>query len=184
MLVDDHEVVRRGLAALIEAEEDLEVVGEAGDGPEGAGAVAEGEGRGQGPQALPAVGAGGADPRHGGGRAYQPGDRAGHPPVGQDGEELRVEHPPEAGGPAPLRGGLVRGEGTGAGTAPPGVRTPEGPQIPGILRPVISSTVMRIQCSDEGVPHDLSGPRRSNSSSRGSVTSRAVPCTRTLQPEL
>jgi len=34
MLVDDHEVVRRGLAALIEAEEDLEVVGEAGDGPE------------------------------------------------------------------------------------------------------------------------------------------------------
>lgn len=34
MLVDDHEVVRKGLAALIEAEEDLEVVGEAGDGAE------------------------------------------------------------------------------------------------------------------------------------------------------
>lgn len=34
MLVDDHEVVRRGLAALIEPEEDLEVVGEAGDGAE------------------------------------------------------------------------------------------------------------------------------------------------------
>lgn len=34
MLVDDHEVVRKGLAALIESEPDLEVVGEAGDGPE------------------------------------------------------------------------------------------------------------------------------------------------------
>ena len=34
MLVDDHEVVRKGLAALIEAEEDLEVVGEASDGAE------------------------------------------------------------------------------------------------------------------------------------------------------
>lgn len=34
MLVDDHEVVRRGLAALIEAEEDLEVVGEAAGGEE------------------------------------------------------------------------------------------------------------------------------------------------------
>ncbi|HEU5002017.1 MAG TPA: response regulator transcription factor [Actinomycetota bacterium] len=34
MLVDDHEVVRAGLAALIEAEDDLEVVGEASDGPE------------------------------------------------------------------------------------------------------------------------------------------------------
>jgi two-component system, NarL family, response regulator DevR len=34
MLVDDHEVVRRGLSALIEAEEDLEVVGEASDGAE------------------------------------------------------------------------------------------------------------------------------------------------------
>lgn len=34
MLVDDHEVVRKGLAALIEAEADLEVVGEASDGPE------------------------------------------------------------------------------------------------------------------------------------------------------
>ena len=35
MLVDDHEVVRRGLSSLIDAEEGLEVVGEAGDGPEG-----------------------------------------------------------------------------------------------------------------------------------------------------
>ncbi len=34
MLVDDHEVVRKGLAALLEVEPDLEVVGEAGDGPE------------------------------------------------------------------------------------------------------------------------------------------------------
>jgi len=34
MLVDDHEVVRKGLAALLESEPDLEVVGEAGDGPE------------------------------------------------------------------------------------------------------------------------------------------------------
>jgi len=34
MLVDDHEVVRKGLGALIEAEDDLEVVGEASDGPE------------------------------------------------------------------------------------------------------------------------------------------------------
>src|SRR5438105_170188 len=34
MLVDDHEVGRKGLAALIEAEEDLEVVGEASDGAE------------------------------------------------------------------------------------------------------------------------------------------------------
>ncbi len=34
MLVDDHEVVRKGLAALLEAEPDLEVVGEAGDGQE------------------------------------------------------------------------------------------------------------------------------------------------------
>ena len=37
MLVDDHEVVRRGLSSLIDAEESLEVVGEAGDGPEGVG---------------------------------------------------------------------------------------------------------------------------------------------------
>ena len=35
MLVDDHEVVRRGLSSLIDAEDGLEVVGEAGDGPEG-----------------------------------------------------------------------------------------------------------------------------------------------------
>lgn len=34
MLVDDHEVVRKGLAALIEAQPDLEVVGEASNGPE------------------------------------------------------------------------------------------------------------------------------------------------------
>ncbi len=34
MLVDDHEVVRRGLSALIEAQPDLEVVGEAAGGPE------------------------------------------------------------------------------------------------------------------------------------------------------
>jgi two-component system response regulator DevR len=34
MLVDDHEVVRKGLAALIEAQPDLEVVGEASDGNE------------------------------------------------------------------------------------------------------------------------------------------------------
>ena len=32
MLVDDHEVVRQGLRALLEAEEDLEVIAEAGDG--------------------------------------------------------------------------------------------------------------------------------------------------------
>ncbi len=33
MLVDDHEVVRQGLRALLEAEEDIEVVAEAGNGP-------------------------------------------------------------------------------------------------------------------------------------------------------
>jgi DNA-binding NarL/FixJ family response regulator len=33
LLVDDHVVVRAGLSALIEGEPDLEVVGEAGDGP-------------------------------------------------------------------------------------------------------------------------------------------------------
>jgi len=32
MLVDDHEVVRQGLRALLEAEEDLDVIAEAGDG--------------------------------------------------------------------------------------------------------------------------------------------------------
>ncbi len=32
MLVDDHPVIRRGLRALLEAERDLKVVGEAGDG--------------------------------------------------------------------------------------------------------------------------------------------------------
>jgi two-component system, NarL family, response regulator DevR len=34
MLVDDHEVVRQGLRALLEAEADLEVIAEAGDGRE------------------------------------------------------------------------------------------------------------------------------------------------------
>lgn len=34
MLVDDHEVVRQGLRALLEAEEDIEVVGEASSGTE------------------------------------------------------------------------------------------------------------------------------------------------------
>ncbi|HEU5001618.1 MAG TPA: response regulator transcription factor [Actinomycetota bacterium] len=34
MFVDDHEVVRKGLASLVEVEEDLEVVGEASSGPE------------------------------------------------------------------------------------------------------------------------------------------------------
>jgi two-component system response regulator DevR len=34
MLVDDHELVRKGLASLIDTEDDLEVVGEAGDGPD------------------------------------------------------------------------------------------------------------------------------------------------------
>jgi two-component system response regulator DevR len=32
MLVDDHEVVRQGLRSLLEAEDDLEVVAEAGSG--------------------------------------------------------------------------------------------------------------------------------------------------------
>lgn len=34
MLADDHEVVRRGLRALLSAEDDIEVVAEASDGPE------------------------------------------------------------------------------------------------------------------------------------------------------
>ena len=34
MLVDDHEVVRQGLRALLESQGDIEVVGEAGDGAE------------------------------------------------------------------------------------------------------------------------------------------------------
>ena len=33
MLVDDHEVVRQGLRALLEAEDDIEVVAEADNGP-------------------------------------------------------------------------------------------------------------------------------------------------------
>jgi two-component system response regulator DevR len=33
MLVDDHEIVRQGLRALLEAEDDIEVVAEAGSGP-------------------------------------------------------------------------------------------------------------------------------------------------------
>nr|WP_202488274.1 response regulator transcription factor [Streptomyces sp. SID5473] len=35
MLVDDHQVVRRGLRTFLEVQEDIEVVGEAGDGDEG-----------------------------------------------------------------------------------------------------------------------------------------------------
>lgn len=34
MLVDDHQIVREGLRALLSAQPDIEVVGEAGDGPE------------------------------------------------------------------------------------------------------------------------------------------------------
>ncbi len=40
VLVDDHDVVRRGLAALIDAEDDLEVVGTAGSASETPGVVA------------------------------------------------------------------------------------------------------------------------------------------------
>ncbi|WP_225848549.1 response regulator transcription factor [Streptomyces sp. HPF1205] len=36
LLVDDHQVVRRGLRTFLEVQEDIEVVGEAGDGDEGA----------------------------------------------------------------------------------------------------------------------------------------------------
>ncbi|AZK93424.1 MULTISPECIES: response regulator [Streptomyces] len=35
LLVDDHQVVRRGLRTFLEVQEDIEVVGEAGDGDEG-----------------------------------------------------------------------------------------------------------------------------------------------------
>ncbi|MEU7067416.1 response regulator transcription factor [Streptomyces sp. NPDC046161] len=35
LLVDDHQVVRRGLRTFLEVQEDIEVVGEAGDGEEG-----------------------------------------------------------------------------------------------------------------------------------------------------
>jgi DNA-binding NarL/FixJ family response regulator len=35
LLVDDHQVVRRGLRTFLEVQEDIEVVGEAGDGAEG-----------------------------------------------------------------------------------------------------------------------------------------------------
>ncbi|MEA2452732.1 MAG: hypothetical protein QOG04_1442, partial [Actinomycetota bacterium] len=33
MLVDDHEIVRKGLRSLLEAEDDIEVVAEADNGP-------------------------------------------------------------------------------------------------------------------------------------------------------
>ncbi len=39
-LVDDHEIVRRGISDLIEAESDLEVVGEAGDAAQALGRIA------------------------------------------------------------------------------------------------------------------------------------------------
>ncbi|MFD9217612.1 response regulator transcription factor, partial [Streptomyces sp. NPDC059544] len=35
LLVDDHQVVRRGLRTFLEVQDDIEVVGEAGDGDEG-----------------------------------------------------------------------------------------------------------------------------------------------------
>ena len=41
LLVDDHKIVREGLRALLEAESDFEVVGEAGDGREAIGLVPE-----------------------------------------------------------------------------------------------------------------------------------------------
>ncbi|MFI8964854.1 response regulator [Streptomyces sp. NPDC053493] len=41
LLVDDHQVVRRGLRTFLEVQEDIEVVGEAGDGAEGVTAAEE-----------------------------------------------------------------------------------------------------------------------------------------------
>jgi two-component system NarL family response regulator len=41
LIVDDHRVVRVGLRAIIDAEDDMEVVGEAGDGPAALAAYAE-----------------------------------------------------------------------------------------------------------------------------------------------
>src|SRR5664279_40361 len=41
LLVDDHQILRAGLARLLDAEEDMEVVGAAGDGAEGVRLVAE-----------------------------------------------------------------------------------------------------------------------------------------------
>jgi NarL family two-component system response regulator LiaR len=41
VLVDDHEVVRRGLRGFLELQPDIEVVGEAGDGAQGAQLAAE-----------------------------------------------------------------------------------------------------------------------------------------------
>ncbi|MBD5023072.1 DNA-binding response regulator, partial [Xanthomonas citri pv. citri] len=35
LLIDDHEMVRMGLAAFLEAQPDIEVIGEASDGSEG-----------------------------------------------------------------------------------------------------------------------------------------------------
>jgi len=35
LIVDDHEVVRRGVRSLVETRSDIEVVGEAGDGLDG-----------------------------------------------------------------------------------------------------------------------------------------------------
>lgn len=35
LLVDDHQVVRRGLRTFLEVQDDIEVVGEAADGAEG-----------------------------------------------------------------------------------------------------------------------------------------------------
>ncbi|MER7760027.1 response regulator transcription factor [Streptomyces sp. NPDC097619] len=41
LLVDDHQVVRRGLRTFLEVQDDIEVVGEAADGEEGVAAVGE-----------------------------------------------------------------------------------------------------------------------------------------------
>ncbi|MEW2634463.1 response regulator transcription factor [Streptomyces sp. NPDC048389] len=41
LLVDDHQVVRRGLRTFLEVQDDIEVVGEAGDGAEGVALIAE-----------------------------------------------------------------------------------------------------------------------------------------------
>ncbi len=41
VLVDDHKLVRQGIRSLLECEEDIKVVGEAPDGPQGLGLVAK-----------------------------------------------------------------------------------------------------------------------------------------------